>query len=342
MNSLRKWVVGLAVGVSLSGAVIAHEPIVVVTSFSILSDMAKEVGGDKVEVYSLVGANDDAHVYQPRPADNQLLRRADVFVSNGLEFEGWIDRLLQSSGFSGVHAVATDNMPILLNYKGEVERDEYVHVHRSAKDDHDHDHEGHDHAAHEDDHDHEGHDHDHAGHVHGEYDPHAWHHIGNAYAYVNNIKQALIEADPAHADHYETRAEAYLVKIHDLEHEISDAFAQIPLERRSIVSSHEAFAYLGYAYEINFLSPQGLNTEADVSAADFANIIRQIREQNVTAIVLENVSDDRLVEQIGRETNAKVIGKLYSDALSTADEPASSYLEMMRHNVNTLVEGLKQ
>jgi zinc/manganese transport system substrate-binding protein len=115
----------------------------------------------------------------------------------------------------------------------------------------------------------------------------------------------------------------------------------INADNKRVVTSHDAFGYFSVAYDITFEAPQGLSTESEASAADVARLITQIREQNISAVFIESIADNRLIEQIANETGASIGGTLYSDALSSSDGPASTYLEMFRHNAQTIADALK-
>ena len=263
----------------------------VVASFSILADMVREVAGDAAEVASLVGANADAHVFEPRPSDLQRLARADLVVVNGLGFEGWIERLVRSSGYRG---------PVVVASEGIAPRR--------------------------------------VGHAP---DPHAWQSLQHAQRYVANIRAALERAAPAQAAGLMARAAAYSRRLADLDTESRAAFDAVPRDRRRIISSHDAFGYLGDTYGLTFLSPRGWNTDADPSAAEFAALVRQVRQQKALALFVENISDRRLVDRIAQETGARVGGTLYSDALSLPGTEADSYLRLYRHNVQSLAGALR-
>jgi len=174
------------------------------------------------------------------------------------------------------------------------------------------------------------------GHGHGHSDPHAWQSVANARIYVANIRDALVKADPAGTSAYEANAAAYLSQLDAVEKDITAALGVIPADRRKIITTHDAFGYFGAAYRVQFIAPQGVSTEAEVSARDVARIIRQIKTQKIPAVFMENISDPRLMERIAKESGAKIGGKLYSDALSPADGPAATYLDMMRHNLREL------
>ena len=273
----------------------------VIASFSILGDLVKNVGGDRVEVSTLVGPNGNAHVYAPSPADAKRVADAKLVFVNGLGFEGWLERLVKASGTKAPVIVATKGIKPRARPGGR------------------------------------GHDH---GHGHGQADPHAWQSVANAKIYVANIRDALIAADPAGKAVYEANAAAYLAKLDALEREVRDVIAKIPADRRKLITSHDAFGYFEAAYGIAFIAPQGVSTEAEASARDVAAISAQIRKQKIAAVFLENVTDPRLVQQIARETGAKIGGTLYSDALTDDKGDATTYIDLIRHNLKQLAAAL--
>ena len=306
------------------GPVRAESRLDVVATFSILGDMVKQVGGDRVKVTSLVGPDGDTHVYRPTPKAAKAIAQTKVLFVNGLEFEGWIERLVESSGFKGRMVTATVGIEAL---KMEEEGQHDDHDKHGKKDDHD-------------DHDKHGKKDGHEHHNHGEYDPHAWHSLANARIYVRNIVDGLAAADPQGAKAYRANAERYIKEITSLESEMEKAMKSVSADGRKVVTPHDAFGYLGSTYGIKFLAPVGISTEAEASAGDVAKLIRQIKKQKISAIFVENITDRRLLDQIVRETGARIGGTLYSDALSKANGPAGTYLDVMRHNIRTLVKAL--
>ena len=246
----------------------------------------------------------------PRPTDVQALAEADLLIVNGLGFEGWLERLSVAAGFQGITVVATDGITPL-SLEGEQE-------------------EG---AAHEDE---EEHDHHHQ----GDEDPHAWHSLANGAIYAGNIEEGLSAADPGNAVAYRENGARYRDEIKALDQDVRQSLDALPVERRKIVTPHDAFGYFADSYDLTFLAPQGLSTESEASAADVAGLIRQIRDERISAVFIENVADSRLIDQITRETDAVIGGTLYSDALSAEDGPASTYLDMLRHNVGAITAAL--
>ena len=283
--------------------VINAQSLNVVASFSILGDMTRQVGGDRVQVHTLVGPDADAHVYQPTPADAKTIAQAKLVIVNGYGFEGWLDRLIKSSGFKGPLVIASNGIKTL-----EIPHQQQAHHH-----DHHHD---------------------------SEVDPHGWQDLSNALRYVDNIAKALSAADPAGKALYQANASQYKEQITALDAAIRKEISTIKPERRKVVTSHDAFGYFSRAYGIRFIAPIGLNTEAEPSAADLGRIIKQIRREKIPAVFLESISDPRMLERIRQESGARIGGTLYSDSLSKADGPAASYLEMMRHNARTLTTAL--
>lgn len=172
-------------------------------------------------------------------------------------------------------------------------------------------------------------------------DPHAWHNLANAELYVRNIAKALETADPAHKADYERNSQAYLKKIYALLADAKAKLGALPPGNRRIVTSHDAFGYLGQAYGIEFIAPQGLSTEREPSAADVAALITQIRQAKVKAVFMENIKDARLLKQIAAESGAHIGGTLYSDALA-ASGPASSFIGLFEYNLNTLYDALRR
>ena len=173
-------------------------------------------------------------------------------------------------------------------------------------------------------------------------DPHAWQSVGNAKIYVANIRDALATADPADAAMFGANAARYLAELDALDADVRAAVANIPPERRKVISTHNAFGYFSEAYGITFIAPLGVSTETEPSARDIAAIISQIRREKIPAVFLENMSDDRLIGRIAAETGARVGGTLFSDALTDEKGDAPTYIAMVRHNIRALTSALER
>ncbi|MET0257530.1 MAG: zinc ABC transporter substrate-binding protein [Methylobacterium sp.] len=315
----------------------AQDPVKVVASFSILGDMVKEIGGEHVAVTTLVGPDGDAHVYEPTPSDARAVGEAKVLVLNGLQFEGWLPRLVETAGFKGEEVVATAGLtPIPF-----AAEEEEGHDHAGGEAPEAQPHDDHSHEASAQGHAHEAGDAGHEGHEHGVDDPHAWQDLSNGVVYARNIVKGLSEADPANAADYEAKGDAFIAEMRAMDARVKAELAAIPEDRRKVVTSHDAFGYFAKAYDVEFIAPEGVSTESEASAADVAKIIDQIRAEGISAVFVENISDPRLVDRIASETDAKIGGTLYSDALSDANGPAATYLDMFRNNVDQIVKALK-
>ncbi len=290
----------------LAGGALAAEPVKVVATFSIIGDLVHQVGGDHVAVTTLVPVDGDAHVYQPTPEDAKALAASKLVFVNGLHMEGWMDRLVSASGTKASVVTVSQGVKPL-----EFTREEAEEAGENN------------------------------GHHHHIEDPHAWQSVPNAEIYVANIAAALEKADPANAEAYKANAAAYEAKLKALDAHIREVVATIPEANRTVITSHDAFGYFGHAYGLTFEAPEGLSTDSEASAQDVAKLIDQIRTEKTPAIFMENITDPRLIEQIARETGTKIGGTVYSDALSPADGPAPTYLDMMNNNISMFAAALK-
>jgi zinc/manganese transport system substrate-binding protein len=293
MISKRSLALSMALSMLLAPTAFAAE-VKAVASFSILGDMVSRVGGERVEVTTIVGPNADTHVYEPKPADAAAVSATQVFFVNGLGFEGWIERFVESTGYKGPVVVASEG----------VKSHEMVDQGETVT------------------------------------DPHAWQSLANGLLYVSNIAKGLCAVDAAGCATYEANAKTYSDEISALDAEVKVKIAAVPQARRKVITTHDAFGYFGEEYGVQFLAPEGFSTDSEASAGDVAKLIEQIKADDVSALFIENMSDGRLVEQIGQETGATPGGALYADALSEENEGASTYLDMFRHNIALLVPAM--
>lgn len=300
---LSLWLALLIIGAGIVAG--AENKVKVIASFSILGDMTKNIGGTRAEVITLVGPNGDAHVYEPTPADARAVSLADLVIVNGLGLEGWMERLIKTSGYKGPVVIATHGIK-----PRDMVPEEKEHQH-GAKYKH-------------------------------KIDPHAWQNLANGIIYIDDIAKGLSMVDPAGATMYKTNADAYKAKLIDLDKWVKAEFASIPAPQRRLITSHDAFGYLASAYGVMILSPMGVSTESEPSAGGVARLIKQIRQEKITAVFIENVSDPRLVEQIGKESGVTLGGELYSDALSKPEGPAPTYIDMFKNNVTKMVAAMRK
>lgn len=266
--------------------------VALVASFSILGDLVRQISGGRIQPRLLVAADQDAHVFQPKPSDLRAVGAADVLVTNGLGFEGWMDRLAQAAGFKGRLIVASAGV-----------------TPRQTPD--------------------------------GQTDPHAFQSVPNIKRYVANLHAGLIHADPAGAAIYADAASRYSAHLDTLDAAIRAAWAPIPRERRRIITTHDALGYYGAEYGVDFFAPEGFSTESEPSARALRSLIGQISSQQITALFLENISNGALLKQIAHEAKVKIGGTLYSDALSPASGPASTYIALMQHNTGLMTNAVR-
>lgn len=276
---------------------LAADKLPVLASFSILGDLVQVVGGDRVAVTTLVGADQDAHAFELKAADAKNLLQTKLLVTNGLGFEPWAQKLVKSAGYKGQSLVASQGIKArtMPDEKGKSETD-----------------------------------------------PHAWQDPTNVMLYVRNIAAALSKIDPAGTSTYQANSEAYALELQALGNESKTAFAAIAADKRKVITSHDAFGYFGAHYDIRFLAPQGISTEAEPSAKEVAKLIKQIQKEKIKAVFVENMSNPKLLGQLSKDAGVTIGPALYVDALSKAGGPAESYLKLMRHNVTQLLAGMSR
>jgi zinc/manganese transport system substrate-binding protein len=298
---LRQLLISVIALITLFGSTVhADNKVVVTASFSILGDLVKVVGGDRVSVVTLVGPDEDAHVFEARPSDAKNLLKSKLFVINGLGFEPWAVKLAKSADYKGKYVIATTGV-------------------RGIK---------------------IGAESEHAEDKHSEVDPHAWQNPENVVLYVRNIAAGLAMVDPTGASTYLANAKAYVIQLQALNTWAKENIGAIAPDKRKVITSHDAFGYLGEQYKIKFLAPQGGSTESAPSAKGVASIIKQIQREKIKAVFVENMSDPKLIMQLSKDVGVTIGATLYADALSGTDKPGATYLKMMRHNIMQLVAGM--
>nr|WP_279030983.1 metal ABC transporter substrate-binding protein [Snodgrassella alvi] len=277
-------------------SIIHAAPLPVITSFSILGDVTRQIGGERVQVRNLIGTDQDAHMYQLVSKDLRDMRTAKLILLNGLGLEPLaLQRAAQQSRVP-MFTVTQNIKPLML-----------------ADDGHGH---------------------------HQHTDPHVWNDPVLMQIYARNIANALISVDPQGKAYYQQRLTAYQQQLAGLNNWASKMFNAVPAEKRKVLTGHYAFGYMAKRYRIEFIAPQGMSTEAEPSARQVAAIISQIRRDHIKAIFMENIKNPKMVQRIASETQTKISGRLYSDALSKA-APAATYIDMFRYNVNALCNAMK-
>ncbi|MFM8370731.1 MAG: metal ABC transporter solute-binding protein, Zn/Mn family [Chloroflexota bacterium] len=283
----------------------------VLASTSFLADIAQNVAGDRVQVGSLLPVGADPHAYQAAPTDVAKISESNVLILNGVEYEHFIESLLENAGGERLIIEATTGLtPHAMEEHG---------------------HEG------EEEHAEEGEEH-----AHEAGDPHMWLDPNLVITYVENIHDGLSEADPDGAETYTANAEAYIAQLKELDSFINEQVQSIPAERRLLVTNHEALGYFAerYGFEVVDTILPSFSSEASASAQEIAAAVDAVKNSGAPAIFLGEVENADLANQIAAETGVKVVDTLYLESL-TDGEPAATYIDMMKHNVTQIIEGLK-
>jgi len=299
--------------VNTSSTTSGERPLVVATT-SVLCDLTKQVAAETVDLKCLVDAGQDPHTYQPTPDDRKAIEQAKLVLYAGYDFEPSIIKLVQASSNTApkvaVHEVAVPK-PII----GEA---------------HDHDH---DHKEHEGE---EKHSEEKAP------DPHVWHNPQNGVQMVEAIRSNLEKVAPNNAQLYATNAEKVTGEIKQIDSWIQKNIATIPANQRKLVTTHDALAYYTQAYNIEYEGAiQGLSTEAEPTAARIAELVKQIKQENVPTIFAESTHSPKLIQRVAQEANVKVSPyKLYADGLGEPGTDADTYQKKLIANTKAIVEGL--
>lgn len=284
----------------------AADKLSVVTTTTMLTDLVKQVGGDRVDVQGLMGPGVDPHLYKPTASDVSRLQNAKIIFYNGLMLEGQMTELFQQLGKNGrqVHAVS-EGIPAgkILHSEGEA------------------------HA-----------------------DPHIW---GDAQIWamcIPGVAKVLADADPDGKAIYDQRAKDYAAELSRLHEWALKRAASIPEASRILITSHDAFNYLGRAYGFQVVGVQGLSTVSEAGLADIVKIVDFIKQKNVRAVFVESSVPKAAIERISKDSGAKVGGELFSDALGTPGNMKTvngetydegTYVGMLKHNLDIIVENLK-
>jgi zinc/manganese transport system substrate-binding protein len=280
----------------------AEKPTVIAT-FSVLGDMVANVGGDHVDVVSIVGPGGDTELYQPTLGDSRIVAKARIVFMNDLndEFEPWLEPLLKQAGFTGTKVVASRGAKTLT-----AEEEHPISGKEAAP----------------------------------VIDQHAWLDPRNGIVYVKNVAQALERADPANAEDYRARAAAYIKQLQTVDAWMRTEMATVPAAKRRIITSHDSLGYLAKACGITLISIYGWTNKSEPSAAELARLAQQIQAEHVHALFLDSITDPRATERIAKETQSTIAGTIYSDALSKPGGEADTYIQMLRHDVAILKAGM--
>lgn len=292
----------------LSPVALEGRPLKVVASTSIIGDVVGRVGGEAIDLTTLMGPGQDPHSYEPGAQELTAVADADVIFVNGWDLEETLARNLEK--ISGDVPV----VPISANIEPRI----FADTPAGAADDHDHD---------------------------GRVDPHVWFSIENVKQWVKNTEQVLSSLDPANKETYQKNAAAYLSELADLEKEVETKLAQIPSDKRFLVTNHNAFGYFARDYDFTVLGTviPNLSSLAEPSASDLAMLSAAMEEHGICTIFTETTANETLAKTVAAEVSGcpevKVI-PLFTGALGAPGSGADSYIGMYRANVDAIVSGL--
>ncbi|WP_202410061.1 metal ABC transporter solute-binding protein, Zn/Mn family [Halobacillus litoralis] len=275
----------------------------VVTTYSIVYDIVKNVGGDLVDIHSLAPIGSNPHEYDPLPEDVKKTTDADAVFYNGLNLEAgnaWFNKLMETAGKDGEEA------PVFLMSNGV----EAMYLTSEGNE--------------------------------GEEDPHAWLDIRNGIKYAENARDGLIKVDPENKEVYEENAEEYIAELQALHDKAVKQFNEIPEEERVLVTSEGAFKYFSDAYGFQAEYIWEINQENQGTPDQITRIVDIINEKQITGLFLETSIDARSMEAVSEETDVPIMGDVFTDSLAEPGEEGDTYISMMESNINTIKEGLSK
>jgi manganese transport system substrate-binding protein len=268
-------------------------PARVLTTFSVIAEMAQNVAGDRMVVQSLTKPGTEVHTYQPTPSDLLRAQQAELILDNGLGLEKWADRFYTTLPKVKRVTLSQGLSPIMI--EGATTQP----------------------------------------------NPHAWMSPKNAQRYVVAIQTALSQMDPSNAAIYQANAQAYNSKIQTLDTKLRQSIAQLSVSQRVLVTCEGAFSYLTRDYGLQEAYLWPVNAEQQGSPQQLEKVIGLVKAQKIPAVFCESTVNDRPQQQVAKETGAKLAGTLYVDSLSPPDGPAATYLQLLEHNIDTILKGLK-
>ena len=273
----------------------------VIATYSIIYDIVKNVGGDRIDIHTLAPVGSNPHEYDPLPKDVQLTTDADAVFYNGLNLEGgnsWFEKLLETAG------KAEKDAPVFRLSEGVTPK----HLTTKGKE--------------------------------SEEDPHAWLDVRNGIKYAENAKNAFIKIDPDHAAEYEANAEAYIAELQKLHEEAVARYNEIPQEKRLLITSEGAFKYFSEAYGFEAAYIWEINSENQGSPEQVSKVVDFIRSKEDPVLFVETSIDPRSMETVSAETGVPIFGKVFTDSIGKPGEDGDTYIKMMEWNIDTIYRGL--
>jgi ABC-type Zn uptake system ZnuABC Zn-binding protein ZnuA len=276
----------------------------VVVTTTILGDVVSAIGGEHIDMTVLLPAEADPHAFEPAPRDAALVSKANLVFVNGLGLDTFIDPLISGE----LRAVVVSDGIQPLESEEHAEEGEDGKNHESEE----------------------------------SFDPHVWQDPTNVIIWVENISAALAEADPDNSSVYEATASAYIAELNELDAWIKEQVSALPLDKRVLVTDHETLGYLAHRYEFEIVGVviPSFSTVASPSAQDLAELEHAIADHNALAIFVGTSANPQLVEQLAADLGVAVV-PVYGEALSDADGPAPTYMDMMRYNVEAIISALQ-
>ena len=285
-------------------SVAAAEPkIKVTTTVTMVTDLVRQVGGDRVEVQGLMGAGVDPHLYKATASDVIKLQQADVIFYSGLVLEGKMQDLFAKMARTKKHVYpVTESIPV----ERLLEPPEFQ----------------------------------------GHYDPHVWFEVPLWELCVETVVRGLSEFDPKGKDDFEQRGRNVRAKMQELHQWALQKAAELPKEKRILVTSHDAFNYFGRAYGFEVVGLQGISTVTEAGLADMTKLVDFIKQKKLKAVFVESSVPHAAIERISKDAAVKIGGELFSDAMGTPGQiehgyDLGTYEGMIKHNLNTIVNALK-
>lgn len=300
---MKKLLLSFVIASSLATSALAE--LNVVTSFSILEDIAHNIGKDKVKITSMVKRNQDPHGYDPSFSDIQNLYKADLLIVNGLNFESWLNRATQQANFKGEIITVSKGVNV-------------IHL----EDDHDHNHDEENHNDH--------------GHDHGDVDPHIWQNPLNGIIMAENITQAFIAKDPDNKAFYEKNFETYSQQLRDLDNNIMEKLQNNPSQPLKGIVLHDSFRYFTERYPMQFFPILDAHSISEPSVKTFAGIKTLINDNQIPVIFAESMEQNRFITTVVNDYNIVNGGQLISDTILDFGKECDSYIGILECNVKTI------
>jgi len=279
-----------------SHAALAEKKLRVVTTFTIIQDIAQNVAGDAAVVESITKPGAEIHDYQPTPRDIVKAQHADLILWNGMNLERWFKRFFENIKQVPAAVVTEGITPLPIR----------------------------------------------EGPYNGNPNPHAWMSASNAQVYIENIRKALVQYDPANAEIYNRNAKAYAAKIAALDAPLRERLSRIPEAQRWLVTSEGAFSYLAKDYQLKEVYLWPINADEQGSPQQVRRVIDAVRANHIPVVFSESTISDKPAKQVAKETGAKYGGVLYVDSLSTQDGPVPTYIDLLNVTVQTIAKGFDQ